>query len=313
MEYYGKMNIHALTLLCKELLRRGVVTINHYRDNCDVMQKDTTYKSQDVVTIADSSVQDTILKSFIEVFGDDLFIVAEESDNIDAGIKKMLESQDLKKCKLICVIDPIDGTKSFIKNEPAHFGPMFTIMTKTKEVLFSVVSSAWPFYYFYIRKGSRKGGWYIEDKDAALPESIASHIQMAPEKSIKDNYIHLRNGPGHFANKGFPFNKIKSVFKDYDLGHGGIGLSFARLWRQHVSAFLFKCSYYTPWDMIPPLSITYSLGYKTYVIDKSDGLFHERNIDFSLEEKKFGKPEKFFLLVTNEFTKERINDALLQM
>lgn len=308
MEDYGKKTIHDITFSAKHLLTRAVQAIRKFRRNCIVQEKKSSYKTgKDFLTNADTSTQNEILRCCIESFGENLFIVAEETKDLLPDVSRHLENQDIESCKIICVLDPIDGTKSFMNNETGLFGPMFTLMTNEYRVLFSAVVSAWPYFYFYYRDSSTNVAYYVEPDQPGLGSEVSTPLPKVTGERIEDDYIYVRDGKRMFLDSRFPLQKIIRDFKGIDVIHGGFGLSVSHLWKQMASAFIFRYNFSTPWDMIPPLSISYRLGYETFAYDFKQQKFVPRKLSFELKEKKIPREEQTYILIAHPNVMESIN------
>ena len=65
------------------------------------------------------------------------------------------------------------------------------------------------------------------------------------------------------------------LFKMYEVGSGGIGLSMARLWKGEIGGVILRAGHDAPWDLNPVIGISKQMGFRFFRILHDDSIFWE--------------------------------------
>ena len=119
------LNGPAVGIILKELVRRAIVTIRNERQVFDVTNK-TGYGGDmnDVFTSADRKAQEVYLKLLRECFPDHGIVAEEDALSIPArnGVTGYF------------TVDPLDGTKAFIRRRSHGIGTMIALVENGRVV-----------------------------------------------------------------------------------------------------------------------------------------------------------------------------------
>jgi fructose-1,6-bisphosphatase/inositol monophosphatase family enzyme len=255
---YG-LNEHLVGLTLKELVRRAIVIARRQITSFRSGEK-IGYDGEmsDVFTSADDQAQASYVKLLQECFPD-IGIIGEESclnipsaDGLDAYF----------------TIDPIDGTRAYIRRQSHGIGTMVAL------VIDGVVESAYigdlnTQEVFGYRPGS-SNVWRITDLETC------ERLNPNPDaKAISELYILL-------CEREKMYSKISSQaidkFKGVSIDGGSIGIWAARLWKGEVGALLLSPSWETPWDSSPVVGISQRLGYMFFQPFKDGWQLYEPQI-----------------------------------
>lgn len=129
--------------VCDITVKAGNVIMKYYNESVDVEFKD----DRSPLTIADRAAHDTIVKA-IEVLTPDIPVLSEESSR--------QEIQHRKDWEMFWLVDPLDGTKEFIK-KTGEFTVNIALINKGKSLMGVVyVPAQGILYYASPEKGSFK-------------------------------------------------------------------------------------------------------------------------------------------------------------
>jgi fructose-1,6-bisphosphatase/inositol monophosphatase family enzyme len=239
---FGSMNGHAAGIVMREMVRMVINTIRNERIAFEVKAKKSHSGSMDdVLTSADTKAQELYLRVIKECFPD-YGIIAEE----DA---MLIEPKN--GCDSYFTIDPLDGTKAFVRRQSHGVGTMIALV-KGGEVVSAYVGDINTNEIYGFRPGS--------DRVRRITEfNTSEQLRYKGKGDLKNQYIMLRD-PEHKYSP--PAQKIiRSRFKNVFSDGGSIGIWLARLWKREVAAALIPPAWETPWDMTPLIGISQKLGY----------------------------------------------------
>ncbi len=236
---YGQLNGHAVGIVLKELVRRAIVTIRNERTVFDVTQK-AGYDGAmtDVFTSADRKAQEVYLRSLRECFPD-YGIVAEEDELTIAP----------QNGAGYFTVDPLDGTKAFIRRQSHGVGTMIALVEQGKAVSAYIGDINTQEIYGF-RPGSQRVHRITEFETA---EELRHH-----DRPLAEQCILLRDPERAYSEAS---RRLLNRFKSWEIDGGSIGIWLARLWKREVGAALLPPSMETPWDRTPIVGIATALGY----------------------------------------------------
>ncbi len=236
------LNGHVVGIILKELVRRAIVIARRQRSTFEVGKK-MGYGGDmnDVFTSADMQAQESYVKLLQECFPG-IGIIGEEDSLVISYNGDIVA---------YFTIDPIDGTKAYIRRQSHGVGSMIAL------VINNVVESAYigdvnSQEIFGFRPGS-SSVWRITDLEVF--EKLDAD---PPAIGIDHLYLLLRERENIYCEVS---RQVMDQFKSVSVDGGSIGIWAARLWKKEVGGLLLSPSWETPWDSSPVIGISKKLGY----------------------------------------------------
>ena len=237
------LNGPAVGIILKELVRRAIVTIRNERQVFDVTNK-TGYGGDmnDVFTSADRKAQEVYLKLLRECFPDHGIVAEEDALSIPAtnGVTGYF------------TVDPLDGTKAFIRRQSHGVGTMIALVEDGRVVVAYVGDVNTQEIYGY-----RSGSGRVH----RITEFETAEELVAKASATADRYILLRDPESAYSQQS---RAMIGRFKSFEVEGGSIGTWMARLWKDEIGAVLIPPGFETPWDSSPIIGISLTLGYRFY-------------------------------------------------
>jgi len=238
----GEVNGHIVGRVLKETVRRATVVIAKERTIFEATGKPGHSGSMDdVFTSADTKAQEIYLRTFNECFPN-CGVIGEE-DNLRIDPKN--------GCTSYFTVDPLDGTKAYIRRQSHGVATMVALVDKT-EVISAYVGDVNTDEVYGYRPGSEKV-FRITRQDAfeeLLPGKKLEH-QSEVHALLRDPLDIYRTNV-QMEVRGFG---------SYEVMGSSIGTWFARIWKGEVSALVLPRGWQTPWDSAPVIGISEKLGY----------------------------------------------------
>ncbi len=248
---FGELTSKAVGVLLKEMVRRAIETIKASQFSFEAKEKTNPLSGNgDIVTSVDLEVQKLYLH-LIQTCLPDFGIIAEE------------DSLRIDEHKRFCLtIDPLDGTRAFIRGQSHGVGTMIALLDGDK------ISSA------YIGDVNTKEIFGYRPNGTKVHHVSQYNVgrELLADATIKlaDQHLLTRFSPTSFSESIRRFFKIdsrKSLFEGFEIGSGSIGMEFTRLWKREVGGILIRPLTVTPWDFNPIVGISENLGYKFYKLN----------------------------------------------
>lgn len=236
----GALNGHATGIILKELVRRAILAIRNERQVFEVSGK-VGYSGgmTDVCTSADHKAQAVYLKSLRECFPD--FGILAEEDAVAVA--------PAKGCVSYFTVDPLDGTKAFVRRQSHGVGTMIALLDGGT-VISAYIGDINTQEIYGFRPGSERVHRISE---------FETSEQLVPEnRPLTDRYVLLRD-PERFY--GAASQRLIPRFKNHEIDGGSIGTWLARLWKGEVGAAILPPGFETPWDSAPIIGISLALGF----------------------------------------------------
>jgi fructose-1,6-bisphosphatase/inositol monophosphatase family enzyme len=259
MIFDEKLNGHAVGIIMKELVRRALGVIQAERISFESHAKqgytDVEGEMNDVLTSADLKAQDIYVRSLRECFPS-FGIISEE------GVSEPGETY--------FTIDPVDGTRAFVRGQSHGIGTMIALIHKG-ECVAAYIGDVNTGEIFGFRPGSM-GCHRITNFEAArrLPTKMSSPPLQG--------YVLLRDPLDEYSVES---QKLVKQFKNYLVDGGSIGIWLARLWKREVTAAFIPGGTETPWDQSPIVGISQRLGYLFLTPDPNSGQWTDAKITLS--------------------------------
>lgn len=252
---YGPLTPHGVGTLMKEAVRRAMVAIRRERFTFEAKVKGTSANgSPDFVTTADRAAQDVfvhLLQEWFPGYG----IVAEED--------RLHLPCTLKGHDAWFTIDPLDGTKAFMRRQSHGIGTMLSLVIDG-QVVAAVV-----------------GDVMTQEVYATRPESsqvfrisefgIAEELKADVDRALSQQWLLMVQRPERCSVAARALIADEGAFNGYEITTGSIGIGFARLWKGEVGGLLLRPVHMTPWDFAPLLCMSLRLGYHFLTVDPEGG------------------------------------------
>ncbi|MEI6400474.1 MAG: inositol monophosphatase family protein [bacterium] len=272
------INPHQLAVFFKDTTHRVLMEIRRGRAHFTAYEKESDYKSDiDFFTDVDKKCQQIWLKHCKEQYPF-IGIIAEEEDlRIPCSTKADAE--------YFFTIDPLDGTKAFMRGQSEGFSTMISLIRKSKnkknapyEIIGACIGDVMTQEIYYYRMSSKKT--HRLEPDQLVRELHPSTV------SLKEQYILLRDDPRTLSEIAQQLTFPETgAFKNIEVAGGSIGTNTAKLWKGQCGAYILNNTYDTPWDWNPVAGISKRLGFKMFEIIKN-GLGKEIPLDGIIEKTK---------------------------
>ncbi|MFA6536218.1 MAG: inositol monophosphatase family protein [Candidatus Paceibacterota bacterium] len=239
----GELTPSGAGIIMKEMVRRAIVTIRNQRQVFEVQTKvGHSGRLDDILTSADKLAQLIYLRSIQECFPG--FGVIAEEDGL-----RILPSSCV--AKLAFTVDPLDGTKAFVRRQSHGVGTMISLFCDDGFLAAYVGDINTQEIY-----GFRPGSQNVHRID----EFTNNETLTIQPKPLKKQYVMLRD-PEVAYGSVLTRRLINSGFKSQIIDGGSIGIWLARLWKGEVGAALVPSGVETPWDANPVNAISQALGF----------------------------------------------------
>jgi fructose-1,6-bisphosphatase/inositol monophosphatase family enzyme len=255
---FGPVTPNLIGVVMKESVRRAIEVIRRKQFEHEVTAKEGYRPGDaDVVTDADKAAQEIYLHVLREGFPS-YGVVAEEN-----GLAVPCTHP---KRDLWFTIDPLDGTKAFVRKQSHGIGTMLSLVCDGRIVAAYVGDVRSKEVYGY-RPGSAKVHRVSEH---------GTHYQLTIDdrRPLADQMVLLRDGPHLYspaARSWLEMSGPQKRFRDLLIDGGSIGVGMARLWKGEVGAAFLHPGPNTPWDLNPILGISNKLGFA--FLSVGDGRF----------------------------------------
>lgn len=251
MERFGGLTDHAVGVLLKEMVRRAIESIQAHQFSFEVTEKHNDFQAGiDFVTNADRAAQEIYVKMITEClpgFG----IIAEE-DNL--RVESTLEEP------IWVTVDPLDGTKAFMRRQSHGIGTMVALVNQT-DVLAAYVGDANTREIYGFRPGSTR-------VHRISRYSSGTRLEIDALRPLNMQHALLHDEPRDFSE---PTQRLfldpdSRLFHSFEITRGSVGLEFSRLWKGEVGGVFLRPGNKTPWDFNPVLGISRHMGFRFLAI-----------------------------------------------
>ena len=253
---YGALNPHVVGTLMKEAVRRAMVAIRAERFSFEARVKGVGPRgSVDLVTTADQAAQRVFVKLLREWFP--TFGVVAEEDHLSVPCTE-------PERNLWFSVDPLDGTKAFVRRQSHGIGAMISLVNDGVVVAACV------------------GDVMTQEVYTTRPESeqvyrisefgFAESLELDPERTLGEQWLQLRERPSHHsAMVAAMVAGPEPLFSGYEITGGSVGISMARLWKSEMSAEVIRPGRANPWDLCPVAGICTKLGFLFVELEDETG------------------------------------------
>ncbi|TNF27584.1 MAG: hypothetical protein EP329_19245 [Deltaproteobacteria bacterium] len=244
---YGELNGHSVGTLMKEAVRRAIVAIRGQRFTFEATAKSIRADGGlDFVTTADRAAQAVfveLLREWFPTFG----IVAEE-DALAVPCTHPVHD-------LWFTVDPLDGTKAFIRRQSHGIGTMIALVCDG------------------VVQGACVGDVMTQEVYATRPGAGTAHrisefgfaerLVIDPDRPLTAQWLLLRDRIHRYSELVHALvDEDEGLFASVETSAGSIGIAMARLWKGEVGAVVLgPIPLATPWDIYPIVAICDRMGF----------------------------------------------------
>jgi fructose-1,6-bisphosphatase/inositol monophosphatase family enzyme len=217
--------------------------------NFDAEKKEVVYKSSDVLTNADLAAQANYV-SYLQNKWPEFGIIAEEE-----GLRK--------EGHPYFTIDPLDGTKAFVRRSSQGIGTMISLVDGN-DIIAAYVGD--------VMTGEIYGFGPDDLPVRRTTYGGSTDLVIDPDRPLAEQYAVLRDRPSDYH----PIvqkmvSRETPLVKNIEVLGGSIGLTYAKLWKGEVGMVAIKSAYDTPWDSNPIYGINRALGFVDYLVHGKQG------------------------------------------
>ena len=259
---YGDLTPFVVGMVLQGLVGRVCAYIRRNRFSFEVFEKIGTDGSKDVVTNVDREAQEMYLHPLIQCFPG-YGIIAEENFEISSRHSEGFRFS----------IDPLDGTKAFIRGQSHGIGSMIALSCNAGDILVAYVGDVMTGEIYGFCNPYTSGGVYRYHEDGD-PHALVVNEHM----SLNDQDLLFEDPPDRssmLTQNMTSAVKLGGLFKKYQVGSGGIGISMARLWKGEVGGIVLSPNNDTPWDLNPVVGISKQRGFKFIPMLDDDSIHQE--------------------------------------
>lgn len=236
------------------------------RDNFEVTRKRGTKGNPDFFTNADKGAQDIIAKVLREAFPQ-IGITGEEGLNIPCTLAGPV--------KFRFTLDPLDGTKAFIRRQSHGVGVMVSLLAVYADGHCEVICA----YVCDVMSGDMVGYRPGSHKVHMIPDGGKGRVlRISSYRRLKTQYVVLRDPPAKYSplfQQVIHEGKAGGLFKSFEVAGGSIGTMINRLVNGEVGAVMLRPGKQTPWDTAPVIGILKKMGFLILEYDEHRGSFVE--------------------------------------
>lgn len=235
-------NPHVVGVVMKEAVRRAIGIARAERVGFEVSSKEGyDGRMDDVFTTADRKAQDAYLRILRGCFPDFGVLAEEDGLSVDPAVPG----------GPYFTIDPIDGTKAFIRRQSHGVGSMVALVDGGR-VVSAYVGDVNTQEVFGFRPDS-PNVWRITDFEAS--ERLDDDREARPWDRT---YVLLRERESRHC----PLTRATlDACGGVSIDGGSIGTWASRLWTGGIGALALPPSWETPWDSAPVVGVSLRLGY----------------------------------------------------
>lgn len=244
---YGDLNGHSVGTLMKEAVRRAIVAIRGERFTFEATAKSIRDDGgHDFVTTADRAAQAVfveLLRQWFPTYG----IVAEE----DAlAVPCTHPTHDLW-----FTVDPLDGTKAFIRRQSHGIGTMIALVCDGV-VQGACVGDVMTQEVYVTRPGT--GGAHRISEFG-----FAEELRVNLTRPLSAQWLLLRDRiRRHSEVVQALADDERGLFASVETSSGSIGIAMARLWKGEIGAIVLgPIPLATPWDIYPIVALCDRMGF----------------------------------------------------
>ena len=245
---YGLRNGHNIGIIMKEMVRRAIVLIRNERFVFEAKGKEGySGKWDDVVSSADEAAQAMYVRLIEENFPG-YGVIAEENK-----LKILPSSED---DDIYFTVDPLCGTKAFVRRQSHGIGTMIALVMKS-EVVAAYVGDIMTQEIFGFRPGSQKV-WRISEYERY------ERLLIDKDRPLVEQYAVLTESPYgqlHLIQSLIRPVENGGLFKSFTMADGSIGITAARLWKGEAGGLILSPRDDMPWDMTPVIGIFKKMGF----------------------------------------------------
>ena len=253
MNLYGDLTASGLGFILKHILERAMHEILRQRGSFEVFLKDDYdgNKEADLTTSADLAAQEIYAKLLREA----LPLYGQIGEEKGLRVECRFEGQ-----VIIITVDPLDGTRNYVRGEPFGVATMITVSIDGEIVAVYIgdINTGDIFGY----RPDSPNVWRLRNSGGVF--SKVNLAELDRSKTLAEGRVLLRDErEAHDRLLALVCRSTKrgGVFKSYEVTSGSIALSMSRLWTDVMVAHVLLAGNSTPWDDTPLVGIGLKLGF----------------------------------------------------
>lgn len=254
-------NGHNYGVIMKEMASRAVKIIRSQMSSFTTAEKSNEHKMDDLVTSADYAAQEMIVRMIKEQFPF-AGIVAEE---------KGFDIQPTATPNVWFTIDPLDGTKAFVRKQSDGIGCLIGMVVEG-DVVGAIVADIMTEETYYFRPGSLKVHRISSTRNELLvfQQKEKLRVLLLDDPRLYSQTVQRLTDPTH------------GLFDSIGVSNGSVGTNLAKIYKGEVQAFITKPVFSNPWDWVPTTAIARKMGYEFYELEGNTLLptIYEKPVDF---------------------------------
>lgn len=240
---YGDLTASGIGFIFKHIVLRAMNEILRQRGTFEVILKDDYdgNKEADLTTTADLAAQEIYIKLLSEAFPHYGKIGEEKG----LRVKCTFEGREI-----IITVDPLDGTRNYVRGEPFGVATMVTVSIDGEVVAVYVGDINTGDMYCY--RPCSPNVWRLRTSGGVFSKVNLATLERT--KTLAEGRVLLREErEAHHPLLALVCRSVErdGVFKSYEVTSGSIALSMARLWTDVMVAHVLPAGNSTPWDDTP--------------------------------------------------------------
>lgn len=170
------------------------------------------------------------------------------------------KSSEVEGLDVYWTLDPIDGTKSFVRGSGRGISVMVSLVINGEVVLSAIgdICTGELFFYTHDREGA-----FVR---TSVFRQGASDIALTPCPKLAGSDGMMGKPLAKFSpqlQRLFRTEAPDGLFGEQQVDRGSIGVRYAELWRGATAVYLARPYMETPWDNTPLIGFNRKLGYVT--------------------------------------------------
>lgn len=220
-------------------------------------------KLDDMVTSADVAAQEVYVRSIARCFPGFGVLGEEQGLRIPCTFEGFGE--------IYFAVDPLDGTKAFIRGQSHGIGTMLSLVHNGKVVAVCIGNVMTREIYI-----SGPGSNAVH----RISDGHREELVYNNTRPLRELYVSLRERPELYGKVPLLRDLIAEpehggAFKNVDVMGGSIGTHMARLWQGEIAALVTGWNHQTPWDDNPIIGMCEKMGFVTLASNEDGSGFVE--------------------------------------
>lgn len=271
---FGTLTAKALEIIMLDSVRHALERVRKRRFSFESTTKEAKFGSEtkmDFVTNVDRETQEFYLDYYGEILPD-IGIIAEEGE--------FYLPCDMDR-ELHLVMDPIDGTSAFVRQQSHAISTMLALLEDGDEVIAAYIGDI-------VSREVYGFGPHTQDVYRFLSQTERIKLETDVSKPLSEQVVMIRRPVSYFSDAAQEvFAGEKSPYRSYILEGGSMGTQFARLWKGEIGGILLSTDSIAPWDLDPVVGITSQMGFVYLMVDPDTNKLRQIEVKPSMDKTTF--------------------------